>query len=329
MPAPPRAGRSYPDISPKAYEHPADRAATAALASIPFLDAVVRRLTEFQYERALRQLYLSNAIRLGPEQLPRLWEAHLEVLEVLDLPEQYELYLSQGFRANAVTIGANKPIVVLDSALVSLMDEEQLRAVLAHEAAHILSEHVLYRTALEVILNLSQLHRLPFFAGLPIMAIRSALLEWARATELSCDRAAALVVGDPRTVCETLMTLAAGVQRSELNLDAFLAQAAQYEEWDSAFDRARRFFLELGATHSFPVRRVSELMSWVQQGDFDRIAGGEYPTRDQEVDARQEAGDAVAFYSDRFRDFFQDAGESVQAAGEQLADWLRGDGRKD
>ncbi|MDX6667421.1 MAG: hypothetical protein QOK04_801, partial [Solirubrobacteraceae bacterium] len=61
MPAPPQAGRSYPNISPKAYEHPADRAATAALASIPFPDAVVRRLTEFQYERALRQLYLSNA----------------------------------------------------------------------------------------------------------------------------------------------------------------------------------------------------------------------------------------------------------------------------
>ena len=29
-------------ISPKAYEHPADRAATAALKSIPMLDAVVR-----------------------------------------------------------------------------------------------------------------------------------------------------------------------------------------------------------------------------------------------------------------------------------------------
>ena len=32
------------DISPKAYEHPADRAATAALQSIPMLDTVVRAL---------------------------------------------------------------------------------------------------------------------------------------------------------------------------------------------------------------------------------------------------------------------------------------------
>ena len=36
------------DISRKAYEHPADRAATAALNRIPKLDLVVRRLIEFQ-----------------------------------------------------------------------------------------------------------------------------------------------------------------------------------------------------------------------------------------------------------------------------------------
>jgi hypothetical protein len=35
------------EISSKAYEHPADRAATAALQSIPMLDQVVRKLIEF------------------------------------------------------------------------------------------------------------------------------------------------------------------------------------------------------------------------------------------------------------------------------------------
>ena len=43
------------NLSSKAYEHPADRAATAALQSIPVLDVVVRKLIEFGYERALRQ----------------------------------------------------------------------------------------------------------------------------------------------------------------------------------------------------------------------------------------------------------------------------------
>ncbi len=54
----PVEGYRLTDISPKAYEHPADRAATAALASVPMLDQVVRKLIEFGYERALRQAYL-------------------------------------------------------------------------------------------------------------------------------------------------------------------------------------------------------------------------------------------------------------------------------
>ena len=50
----------YPGISSKAYEHPADRAATAALKAVPMLDTVVRKLIEWGYERALRQSFLGN-----------------------------------------------------------------------------------------------------------------------------------------------------------------------------------------------------------------------------------------------------------------------------
>ena len=53
------------NLSSKAYEHPADRAATAALQSIPALDVVVRKLIEFGYERALRQELSSTSVRLG------------------------------------------------------------------------------------------------------------------------------------------------------------------------------------------------------------------------------------------------------------------------
>ena len=60
----------YPRISSKAYEHPADRAATAALKAVPMLDTVVRKLIEWGYERALRQAYLANSVRIGENQLP-------------------------------------------------------------------------------------------------------------------------------------------------------------------------------------------------------------------------------------------------------------------
>jgi Zn-dependent protease with chaperone function len=311
-----------PGLSPKAYEHPADRAATAALASIPMLDQVVRKLIEFGYERALRQTYLGGSVRLGTDQLPAIWTRYQHVLSVLDMPEEYDLYLTQHPVANAMAVGAGKPIVVLNSATVGLLDDGQLEAVIAHEVAHILSEHVLYRTALEVLLRAGSAG-LPFGAGLPLIPVRYALLEWARATELTCDRAAAIVTRDPRAVCRLLMTMAGGARATELNLDAFMRQAMEYTEAGAGMDRLQRLLTDLRLDHALPVKRVAELLAWVRDGEYDRIVGGDYLRRGQERPAREEAGEAAAHYSERFRGFFREAGDQVASAGQRLDEWLR------
>jgi Zn-dependent protease with chaperone function len=309
-------------ISPRAFQHPADRAATAALKQVPYLDAVVRRLIELGYERALRQAYLGAAVRLGQQQLPHIWVLERDVFNVLDLAEVPDLYLTQYPLANAATIGAAKPMIVLNSELVQLLDADSLRAVIAHEAAHVLSDHVLYLTALTILLRIGTTARLPLLAGLPLMGIRAALLEWARASELSCDRAAALVTRDPLVVCRSLMTLSAGAAASELDLDAFVAQGADYRESGSSLERLSRLFLQLNLTHPLPVHRVHELLAWIRSGDYDRIVGGEYLRRGEEWRVQEEASAASAHYGERIRDAFRDAGESLADVGQQLGDWL-------
>ena len=315
------------NLSSKAYEHPADRAATAALQSIPMLDVVVRKLIEFGYERALRQQFLASSVRLGENQLPQTWVDWNAVCARLDLPERYDLYLTQFPITNAAAIGAGKPMVVINSRCIDLLDELEIRTVLGHEAGHILSDHVLYRTALMILMQLTEA-RLPMFAGLPLMAVKLALLEWFRAAELSSDRAATLVNRDPLVTCRTLMVLAGGAASRKLDLDAFIRQAGEYEDWSSGWDRLNRFGNELFLTHSYPVRRVKEITDWVRSGAYDRIAAGEYPTRDQQADARKEAGDAVEFYKERFRKVFSEFGgekaqERVADAAGKVGDWLK------
>lgn len=312
-------------ISSKAYEHPADRAATAALASIPMLDLVVRKLIELGYERALRQTYLGSSVRLGPDQLPRIWTAYQRALTALDMPDEYDLYVTQQPLANAATIGAGRPIIVLNSATVSLLDDRGIEAILGHELGHILSEHVVYRTILMVLIRLGNSVRLPVPGGhLPLLAVRYALLEWARAAELSCDRAAALTTRDPRVVCAMLMATSGGAAADELNLEAFTRQAMEYTEGGAGLDRLQRMFSDLQLDHGMPVKRVHELMAWVRSGEYDRIVGGEYPRRhDAPKPPATEAADAAAHYSDTFRTIFKEAGEHVSSAGHQLSDWLR------
>jgi Zn-dependent protease with chaperone function len=318
------------EISPKAYEHPADRAATAALQSIPMLDVVVRKLIEYGYERALRQVFLAGSIRLGDDQLPEVWASHRAALARLDLEDVPQLYLTQYPVTNAAAIGSDKPMVVVNSRTIELLDDEELRTVFGHEAGHILSDHVLYRTALIILLSLSGVGRLPMMAGLPLLAVKYALLEWFRAAELSCDRAATLVNRDPLVTSRTLMVIAGGAASRKLDLQAFVRQAGEYEDWESGWDKVSRLRIELGQTHAFPVKRVNELMKWVQSGEYDRIMRGEYRRRDEPADPRGEAGDAVDFYAERFRKIFKEAGAGVTVAGdkmadaaEKLSDWLK------
>src|ERR671936_711257 len=134
-------------ISPRAYQHPADRAATAALAKVPYLDQVVRKLVALGYERALRAASLGAAVRLGQDQLPHIWVLHRQCFNALDYVDVPDLYLTQFPLANA--------------------------------AAHVHSGHVLYQTALLILLQLTRASlRIPLLAGLPLLAIELALLEW-------------------------------------------------------------------------------------------------------------------------------------------------------
>jgi Zn-dependent protease with chaperone function len=310
-------------ISPRAYQHPADRAATAALAKVPYLDEVVRKLVALGYERALRAAALGAAVRLGQEQLPGIWVLHRQVFNTLDIEKVPGLYMTQFPLANAYAIGTDNPIVVLNSELVRILDDDGRRVVLAHEAAHIHSDHQLYRTALLILLRLGGAVRLPILAGLPLFAIQLALLEWSRAAELSCDRAAALVTRDPQAVCRALMVIAAGEAADELNLDAFIAQGMDYSERGTGLERLTRLLQQLQITHPMPVRRVRMLLDWVREGEYDRMVRGDYLRRGEEPSAREEADAAGVFYGERIAGAFQAAGSSVADVGQQLGDWLK------
>jgi Zn-dependent protease with chaperone function len=310
-------------ISPRAYQHPADRAATAALAKVPYLDEVVRKLVALGYERALRAATLGSAVRLGQEQLPGIWVLHRQAFNTLDIEKVPDLYLTQFPFANAFTFGTDKPIVVLNSEIVRILDDDGRRVVLAHEAAHVHSDHVLYRTALLILMRLGGSVPLPLLAGLPLMAIQLALLEWLRAAELSCDRAAALVTRDPQALCRALMVIAAGEAAEDLSLDAFIAQGMDYSERGTGLERLTRLLQQMKVTHPMPVRRVRFLLDWVREGDYDRMARGDYLRRGEEPSAREEADAAGVFYADRISGAFQAAGSSVSEVGQQLGDWLK------
>ena len=87
------------------------------------------------------------------------------------------MYVAANPFLNAATIGMNKPTIVLNSALVDLLDEEELRFVIGHELGHALSGHAVYQTLLQRLLVLERRARRPSrLGGLGIRVIIAALL---------------------------------------------------------------------------------------------------------------------------------------------------------
>jgi Zn-dependent protease with chaperone function len=321
----------YPEISAQAFAHPADRAASAALHSVPMLDKIIKKLSEFSYEKRLRQMLLGNAVRLGEDQMPSAWALQRQCANTLDIATCPVLYVTQQPIGQALTIGTHEPVTLVMSGLVNSYEEDELRSVLAHEMGHVLADHVGLTTTLQLTRQiLTGVHKGQPLAGLPIRALYYALLEWSRMAELTADRASALVVADPLVPCRTLMRIAGGPVK-DLNLDAFIRQATEYHEEPSPFARYSRFWQEIGATHPFPVRRVRELVGWVAAGDYDRIRGGNYVRRGQEPPPSAEFDAAFTHYRQRFSSLVDRAGGGIQTAFDKVSSWLdgRGDGAEE
>jgi Zn-dependent protease with chaperone function len=316
---------SYPDISAQGFAHPADRAATAALHSVPMLDKVVKKLSEVGYERKYRQLMLGNSVRLGEDQLPEVWAMQRRCAHVFDIAECPQLYVTQAPVGNALTIGTNDPMTLVSSGLAGSFDADELHAVLAHEMGHVLADHVGLMTSFVLVQSIvfKVLKGAPL-AGLPMLGVYYALLEWSRAAELTADRASALGTGDPLLTCRTLMRMAGGPVKG-LNLDAFITQATEYEGEGDPFARYSRFWEEIGASHPFPVRRVRELVSWVSSGEFDRQRSGGYLRRGQEPPPSAEFDMAFKHYRKRFSKMVERAGSGVQQVVSKFATWLDAD----
>jgi Zn-dependent protease with chaperone function len=99
-------------------------------------------------------------------------------------------------------------------------------------------------------------------------------MEWVRCAEFSCDRAALLATQNPRVVASVLMKLAGGspTLASQLNLDAFLAQARAYDEISKdQIGELLKQAMTAQLTHPFPVLRAREIDRWSSSQTYQAL----------------------------------------------------------
>jgi Zn-dependent protease with chaperone function len=336
---PARARVTLTSISSRAWEHPADRGALTALRTLKGFDIVLRKISGLINERALRLVFLASAVRADDRQFPKVHRLFAEAAATLDIRELPELYVMTGPMPNAMCIGVDKPIIVLNSGLIDLLDDEELRFVLGHELGHAQSGHALYQSLLLWLIRLSGVIQWVPLGALGIRAIIAALFEWSRKAELSGDRAGLLAAQDPAAALRTHMKLASGGHLEDVDATAFLAQAAEYDSVGGDLrDSVLKLLLIEARTHPFLAVRASELRHWVDNGDYNQILAGNYPRREDDGDAKisEEAKKAADAYKEQFQrsqdplmKILMDLGGTIDGVRDRVTSWFGNRGGND
>jgi Zn-dependent protease with chaperone function len=310
---PVRARVSFPGISSRAWEHPADRGALVALRKLKGFDTVLKATSGMFNERVVRLQFLGSGIRVDERQFERLHRLLAEVGTTLDCIGLPEMYVVADPQLNAMTIGMNRPIIVLSSAIVDLLDDDEIRFVIAHELGHAMSGHAVYQTLLQRLIVLSGVLGSVPLGGVGVRVIVAALMEWSRKAELSADRAAAIATQDPAVAFRVHMKLASGGHLEDLDTTSFFAQGTEYAEAGDLRESLLRLMLVENQSHPFGVVRAAELRRWVDSGEYTQVLGGNYPHRDE---------DAAASMSDAAREAAQSYAKSFSSAADAFGKLL-------
>lgn len=270
---------ALPGLTAAMYEHPLDKQMLTTVKNTPGLPLLIKKLFEYGIERLLEVRYTGSNVKVNSRNVPMADAALRDAVRVLAIPAVPDLYCEPDYLVNGMTTGVTRPLIVTTSGAVDYLTAGELTSLVGHEVGHIKSEHVLYHMVATVFPVVGEIlgSMTLGIGGLVSAGLQMALLNWVRASEFTADRAGLLACQDLDSAIRLLVKLAGLPRRSFEALDPqeFIAQARQFGQLDSdTLSRFFKFASVLNATHPWTVMRASELLKWVESGEYQRVLNG-------------------------------------------------------
>jgi Zn-dependent protease with chaperone function len=209
--------------------------------------------------RSHHQNLVRAAYPVTDSNTPRLLRLFQESADRIK-PGPLQAFVVPSRQLNAYTFGLDDPkVVVLYSALLDVMDADELRFIIGHEMGHIALGH----TRLNSLVG--------GLAGIPSNSLASAVLVtvflwWNRTCELSADRAGLLATGKPEKAITALIKLVAGpTGKTARGLEL------AYRKIDAEDDTLLGSLQETFASHPMLIRRINALRQWSSSQQYRRL----------------------------------------------------------
>lgn len=253
------------------YEHPFDKKALEALENTPGLAAIGKYITKHLVERMYTVQYTGSHLKVTPDNYPDIYEYLRYAAQILDVKKIPDLYIEWGYSINACTVGAENPIIVLNSGLIDLCDDDEIMFIIGHELGHVKSNHMLYHMMAQVINFIIDQIPLGSIAAAPL---QYALYYWDRMSEFTADRAGLLCCQKPTVAIKSLIKMA-GLpysQYDKIDVESFIQQAKDFKMLDfEGINKVIKLISIADSTHPWTVMRGAQLIEWLNEGEAKRI----------------------------------------------------------
>lgn len=203
-----------------------------------------------------------SMVQVSQVQFPHLHQMSLDVAHNLDM-EMPAIFVKQSPVINAFATGLfGQRTVVLHSALLEQLSNEEVKAVIAHEFGHIKLNHIMYGILQNIAVS-------GFLGNAIFTPIRWLFFFASRAAEYSADQAALVGTMNIQACVTSEIKLAVGAKLYEqMNIQAYLMQMEEFSHSTGSK------FIEIlhDRTHPMTVNRILHVIRYYRSEKYQRLA---------------------------------------------------------
>lgn len=266
---------SLDGLSAVSYQNPTDRSILNTLSNMHGIKTLIGKIADF-YKRPRELHLLANQQFVTAHSHPRLYKLYWTAVRILGLKEVPPLFIDSSLPGiNAYTTGTDKAYVAISPQCAFLLDERELLFIFGHELGHVQCDHVRYYALADAMLDGVNVVPVigPIMTSLSMPVIKPLLSAWLRCAEISSDRAGLLCCQSKEAALRTLMKMGGHPWNAyhAIRTRTIIDQAFKFieETRNSGMDRMFDLFNRLYASHPYLIYRASELILWMQNGEYD------------------------------------------------------------
>lgn len=228
------------------------------------VEVLIKKANIMQNSNYYKNILDGHSFKVGPDNLSNYWNIFHEIKEITGFDEPIDFYITGDATINAFCIPSEKDgrshILNINSGLMNIMDDDELRFVIGHEFGHLIDSARRIKELIGFVY--------PEGTTTPL-ALVNKIRVWQQLAEISADRCGYIACRDLKACISAFFKMSSGLDFEKMGLN--------FESFIEDNSNKLKTFSESGglnlATHPNNLIRIEALKAFSECGAFHGHGG--------------------------------------------------------